>query len=94
MGVTIGRWLTFLKVVVASVDGRGTSGQGQNHRFKLCRNLGLAEIDDQSTAEEYISSLFAYGISGPWIGWGSEGWDGWWFECHPSITKIGLVACQ
>lgn len=60
MGSYINNWLMYLKsthrIVVASVDGRGSSGRGQDFRYRMYRKLGTVEVWDQMMAAEYVNS--------------------------------------
>ncbi|VDP97556.1 unnamed protein product [Trichobilharzia regenti] len=39
------------KVIVAVVDGRGTSGRGRVYEHSIYKKLGLVEVEDQLDSE-------------------------------------------
>lgn len=54
-------WQTYLTssrdVIYAMVDGRGTSGRGDNFMHAIYRHLGMKEVEDSIKAAEYFGSL-------------------------------------
>ncbi|ESN90707.1 hypothetical protein HELRODRAFT_189957 [Helobdella robusta] len=51
MGSRTKNWLQHLaskyRIAVASIDGRGTLGQGEELKFKIYKKLGVVEVEDQ-----------------------------------------------
>jgi dipeptidyl aminopeptidase/acylaminoacyl peptidase len=58
MGGTTSNWIHHLGsqygIITATVDGRGSSGRGDNYRYEMYRKMGTVEVEDQIIAARYF----------------------------------------
>ena len=67
--------------IVACVDGRGTSGKGQEFKSKVYKNLGFYETLDQISAARYMQSL-------PYVDSNRIGIFGWSYGGYETLMSI------
>ena len=52
--------VTSRNIIYASIDGRGTGYQSDEHKFQVYRNLGTVEMDDQIAVARKLSETYSY----------------------------------
>jgi len=52
--------VTSRRVIYASIDGRGTGFQSDEHLFQVYRNLGTVEIQDQISVTRHLVNTYPY----------------------------------
>ncbi|CAH8616381.1 unnamed protein product [Schistosoma guineensis] len=81
-------WLTYIsataKVIVAQVDGRGTSGRGRFYEQSIYKNLGVIEIEDQLDSVKALIRRFHY-INESQVG--AYGWSYGGFTVSHLLTR-------
>nr|CAH8867732.1 unnamed protein product [Trichobilharzia regenti]CAH8867733.1 unnamed protein product [Trichobilharzia regenti] len=81
-------WMTYIsataKVIVAVVDGRGTSGRGRVYEHSIYKKLGLVEVEDQLDSVKALIRRYHY-INESQVG--AYGWSYGGFTVGHLITR-------
>ena len=95
-------WNTYLAstkdIIVAEIDGRGSSGQGYQLMHEVYRRFGTVEVSDQLEVTEYLKDTFHFVDSrrmGVW-GWSYGGYIAGlalankmdMFQCGASVSPV------